>query len=43
MPQEGWSRATGPALQILNEVKKEVVGKDEAIVKILLADRKSVV
>lgn len=37
MPQEGWSRATGPALQILNEVKKEVVGKDEAIVKILLA------
>lgn len=37
MPQEGWDRAPGLALRILNEVKKEVVGKDQAIVKVLLA------
>lgn len=37
MTQQGWRLAEGPALRIVNEVKKEVVGKDQAIVKILLA------
>lgn len=37
MTQQGWRLAEEPALRIVNEVKKEVVGKDQAIVKILLA------
>ncbi len=37
MSQQGWRLAQGPALRIVDEVKKEVVGKDQAIVKILLA------
>ena len=37
MSRPGWRLAQGPALRIVDEVKKEVVGKDQAIVKILLA------
>ncbi len=37
MPQQSWRLADGPALRIISEVKKEVVGKDREIVKTLLA------
>lgn len=37
MPQQSWRLADGPALRIISEVKKEVVGKDREIIKTLLA------